>query len=187
VLLARVRLLAPFVPFLANELHEELTGEPAHEWPAVEESFVDPVVEQEEQLVEALTDDVRDIVEVIDEEAERIRVFVAADWKYDAFEQVVETGPDVGAVMGELMSDPAMRERGDAVNEVVADLVESVRGRDEETLSRLGAVDEAAVYATAESFLAREFDAEVSIEAEAEADHERAETARPFRPAVLIE
>jgi leucyl-tRNA synthetase len=80
-----------------------------------------------------------------------------------------------------------MRERGDAVNEVVADLVESVRGRDEETLSRLGAVDEAAVYATAESFLAREFDAEVSVEAEAGAGHERADTARPFRPAVLIE
>jgi len=187
VLLARVRLLAPFVPFLANELHEELTGEPALEWPAVEEAFVDPGVEREEQLVVELTDDVRDIVEVIDEEPERIRVFVAADWKYDAFEQVVETGADVGSVMGELMSDPAMRERGDAVNEVVADLVELARGRDEETLALLTDVDEESVYATAESFLAGEFDAEVSIEREEDADHDRAATARPFRPAVLIE
>ncbi len=187
VLQARVRLLAPFVPFLANELHEELTGEPAREWPAVDEAFVDPAVEREEQLVVELTDDVRDIVEVIDEDPDRIRIFVAADWKYDVFEQVLKTGADVGAVMGELMSDPAMREHGDAANEVAADLVELARSRDKETLGLLAEIDEERVYATAESFLAREFGAEVSIEHEEGADHERAATARPFRPAVLIE
>jgi len=190
VLETRLRLLAPFVPFLANDLHERLTGEPAEDaaWPSVDEAFVDDRVVAEEQLVETLRADVREVVDVTGENPDRIEVYVAADWKRDVFETVREVGPNQGQAMNEVMSDPDLRERGDAVNDLVGDLVELVRERSDEQLETLAAVDEAAVYEDAAAFLADEFDAEVVVADEDGAeDPGRADSAVPFRPAIHLE
>ena len=192
VLETRLRLLAPFTPYLANDLHERLTGVPVEEegWPAVEPDYEDPAVEVRESLVEDLTDDINDIVDVTGTDPEVVRVYTAADWKRDVFEQVVRTGPDVGAVMSEVMSDPDLRERGDEVNQLVQELVDLVRGRDERTLEILREADEREVYADAVAFYEREFDADVRVYAEDAADEDpggKAGDAVPFRPAVHIE
>jgi leucyl-tRNA synthetase len=191
VLRARLRLLAPFVPFMANELHERLTGDPVDDWPAVDPDLESPTVEAQERLIERLADDVGDILDVTGTEPETIRVYVAADWKREVLEQVVETGPDVGAVMGEVMSDPDLRERGEAVNRLVQELVEVVRERDEADLRATLDVDERATYEAASGFLAREFDADVEVYAEDDPDvvdpGGKAGSAQPLRPAVHVE
>jgi leucyl-tRNA synthetase len=188
----RLRLLAPFVPFLTNELHEELTGTPAEDapWPEVDPDLERPTVEVRERRIERLTEDVNDIVDVTGTDPDRIRVYVAADWKGAAFDAVVEAGPDVGAAMSEAMSDPALRERGEAVNDLVGDLVELVRDLDDETVEVLSELDELAVYEAAVPFLEREFDAEVAVYAEDDDPPDpgdRAGNAVPFRPAIHIE
>ncbi|WP_336001577.1 leucine--tRNA ligase [Halorientalis halophila] len=209
VLRTRLRLLAPFVPFMANELHEQLTGEPAEdaEWPEPDPGLEDDAVELRERLVEGLTDDVHDIVDVTGTDPETIRVYAAADWKRSVFETVRERaerssadgasgdsreqGLDVGAVMGQVMEDPDLREKGDAVNDLVQDLVEVVRERDDEELAAMADVDERAVYESAAAFLEREFDADVAVYGEDEDDvvdpDGKADRAVPFRPAVHIE
>ena len=191
VLETRLRLLAPFVPFMANELHERLTGTPAEAvpWPEPVPAFEDERVLAEEELVETLLEDVRDIVTVTGTDPETIRVYTAPAWKRSVFETAVEVGPDVGAVMGAVMDDPAMRERGDAVNDLVVDLVDVVREREADRLETLLAVDEARVYADAASFLGAEFDAEVVVTDASEASGAHAEhaaDARPLRPAVEL-
>ncbi|MFB6194154.1 MAG: leucine--tRNA ligase [Halobaculum sp.] len=192
VLETRLRLLAPFVPFLTNELHEELTGVAAEEapWPEAVDALHDPETSLREERVEVLTDDVRDIVDVTEQDPETIRVYVAADWKRDVFETVREVGPDVGAVMSEAMSDPDLRERGDAVNDVAQELVEFVREAGDE-IDGLARLDERAVYESAADFLASEFDAEVEVYAEDDPEvvdpDGRASGAIPFRPALHIE
>jgi leucyl-tRNA synthetase len=192
VLETRLRLLAPFVPFVANELHERLTGEPAEDadWPEPDPGLETPRVELEEDLVGSLLDDVNDIVDVTDTDPETIRVYVAADWKRDVFDAVREAGADVGAVMSEAMADADLRERGDAVNDVAQDLVAFARERGDETLDGLAAVEETAVYEGARDFFADEFDADVAVYAE-DADPpdpaDRADQAVPVRPAVHIE
>jgi len=193
VLRTRLRLLAPFVPFMANELHEQLTGEPAEDadWPTVDPEFADERTELEESLIEDLTEDVNDIVDVTGTDPETIRVYAAADWKGDVFETVRETGTDVGAVMGQVMEDPDLREKGDAVNELVQDLVDVVRERDDETLALMGKIDEVAVYEEAAAFLEREFDATVEVYVEGADDivdpDGKADSAVPFRPAIHLE
>ena len=188
VLETRLRLLAPVVPFMANELHERLTGEPAEAapWPEVESEFESETVQAEESLVASLTDDVTEVASVTGESPERIDVYVAADWKQGVFERVVETGPDVGRVMGEVMSDPDLRERGDEVNQLVQDLVEVVRGRSDDELATLVSLPEREVYAEAREFFEREFDATVRIVNEEAADDEKASQARPLRPAIRL-
>jgi leucyl-tRNA synthetase len=188
----RLRLLAPFVPFLANELHEELTGTPAEDapWPEADPDLERPTVEARERQIERLTEDVTDILDVTGTDPERIRVYVAADWKRRVFDVVSEVGTDVGDVMSEAMSDPDLRERGDAVNDLATDLISFVRGLDDAALDALDAVDETAVYEAAVPFLEREFDAEVSVYAEDDDPPDPAEKAGdavPFRPAIHVE
>jgi len=208
VLRTRLRLLAPFTPFLANELHERLTGEPVEGWPVPDPDLESETVEARERLIERLIEDVGDILDVTGTDPETIRVYVAADWKREVLAQVIEsaarsaaespsdgsreeTGPDVGAVMGEVMSDPDLRERGDEVNELVQDLVEVVRERDESDLRATLGVDERATYDDAGGFLAREFDADVEVYAEDDPDvvdpAGKAGGAQPLRPAVHVE
>ncbi|PSP64920.1 leucine--tRNA ligase [Halobacteriales archaeon QH_8_64_26] len=192
VLETRLRLLAPFVPFLANELHERLTGTPAEEarWPDPESTPRNERIELEERLVSRLTDDVRDIVEVTGTDPEVVRVYVAAEWKRAVFEQVLEAGPDpdVGGVMSEVMADPELRERGDAVNELANSLIEVVRGQEADREATTD-IDERATYERAGGFLEREFDAEIEIYPEEEAvdPADRASSAEPLRPAIHIE
>jgi len=189
VLRTRLRLLAPFVPFLTNELHEELVGEPveAADWPTVDESLDAPVVEAEEELVESLVDDIREVIEVTGTDPETITLYTAADWKRSVFDVVADVGPDIGAVMGEAMSDPDLREQGDAVNDLAGDLVTTVRERDDAEIDALADVDEASLYASVADFLGDEFGADVVVTPEADADREKAAQAKPFRPAIHIE
>ncbi|MFB6136455.1 MAG: leucine--tRNA ligase [Halobacteriaceae archaeon] len=189
VLETRLRLLSPFVPFLANELHEQLTGEPAEDaaWPEPDPELESARTEVEEGLIEDLTEDVHEVMDVTGTDPDRIRVYTAADWKRRVWETVVETGPDVGAVMGRVMQRDGLRERGDEVNDLVQELVEDVRARDDEELAALEEVTERDVYDSAAGFLAREFDASVDVVAEDETDDERAGQAVPFRPAIHLE
>ena len=188
----RLRLLAPFVPFLANELHERLTGTPAEDapWPTVETDWIDRGVEAAETQVERLVDDIQGIQQslrnadeaVPEADPDRIRVTVAAGWKQSVFETVAEIGADQGAVMGEVMQDPDLRTRGDAVNDLVSELVGFARGRDANDLDALAELDEAAIYEDAAAFLGAEFDAEVVVERETDDGG-----AVPFRPSIDLE
>jgi len=211
VLRTRLRLLAPFVPFMADELHERLTGEPAQDapWPATEPLAVEDPAEDEfarivqqaldaaeidgldarETLIRDLTDDVAEVVDVTGTDPDTVRVYVAARWKRDVFEAVREHGPDRGAIMGAVMDDPDLRDRGDEVNRLVGDLVEFVREHPDPELDALGTIDEEAVYEDARAFLEREFDAEVEIAAEDAAVDDPADKAGdavPFRPAIHL-
>ena len=192
VLETRLRLLAPIIPFMTNELHERLTGEPAEDvpWPEPVPEFDDPAVIAEETLVEDLLSDVRDIVGVTDTDPETIRVYVAADWKRDVFETVRQVGPNQGQVMGEVMQDEQLRAKGDAVNDLVGELVSFVRERDDETLETLAGIDERTVYEDSVDFLEAAFDATVEVYTE-DADPVdpagKASQAQPFRPAIHLE
>ncbi len=192
VLDTRLRLLAPFIPFMATELHERLTGEPidAAEWPDPNADFESTVTELEESLVEGLTDDVRDIVNVTDTNPETVRVYVAADWKHKVLSAVVENGPNVGAVMGDVMQDEDLREKGNDVNQLVQKLVEDVRERPDDQVEVLANVDEVEVYDDAREFFEREFEADVEVYREGDDvpdPEDKARHATPLRPAIHLD
>jgi leucyl-tRNA synthetase len=196
VLRTRLRLLAPFVPFMTNELHENLTGVPVEDepWPEVEPDREDPVVELKEQQVERATDDIRGIQEslrnaeedVPEADPDVIRIVVAADWKRDVFEAVADIGPEVGAVMNEVMQDPSLRERGDAVNALVQELVELARDHDQEELAMLASLDEQDAYESATDFLSEEFNADIDVRSEEAATDDAGSNAVPLRPGIEL-
>ncbi|MEF8772851.1 leucine--tRNA ligase [Halodesulfurarchaeum sp.] len=189
VLRTRLRLLAPIIPFMTNELHEQLVGKPVEDtsWPEPDLALQNDVIENEEEFVEGVYDDVRDIVDVTGTDPETIRLFLAADWKHQVFESVLEVGPDQGGAMRQVMEDPELRERGEAVNDLVGSLVETVRERSGETLDAMAEINEWALYEEAAAFIESEYDATVEVVSETEVDAEKAGQAEPFRPAILLE
>jgi leucyl-tRNA synthetase len=196
VLETRLRLLAPFVPFMTNELHERLTGTPAEDasWPEPDDSLESAAVEARESQIERLTEDILGIQrslanadeDVPEADPDRIVVTVAADWKREVFDAVAEEGGDQGAVMGTVMQNPDLRERGNEVNDLVGELVEFARGRDDDEVAALASLDEYETYEAATAFLSREFDADVEIRLEGD-DAEATKQAIPLRPAVELE
>jgi leucyl-tRNA synthetase len=118
-----------------------------------------------------------------------VRLYVAADWKASVFD-AARDHDDVGTLMSTVMDDPSMRERGDAVSDLAGELLEFTRERDDGALAALAAVDEAAVYEDASEFLGEEFEADVEVYVEDEAEivdpEGRAERAVPLRPAIHL-
>ncbi|ELZ29806.1 leucyl-tRNA ligase [Halogeometricum pallidum JCM 14848] len=196
VLETRLRLLAPFVPFMTNELHERLTGTPAEDapWPEPDASAESAAAEASESQIERLTEDILGIQQslanadedVPEADPDRIVVTVAADWKREVFAAVAEEGADQGAVMSTVMQNPDLRERGNEVNDLVGELVEFARSRDDGEVAALADLEEYETYEAATEFLSREFDADVEIRLEGD-EAEATKQAIPFRPAVELE
>ncbi|ELY79512.1 leucine--tRNA ligase [Natrinema gari] len=188
VLETQLRLLAPFVPFITNELYEQLTGEPVEDasWPTVNEKFDDERAKLQEELIRDLTDDIRDIERVTDTDPDTITLALADKWKHEVFETVVAADFETNAAMEELMTTDETRKRGDAVSDLVSQFVDRFRGRDEAELALLTDINERDVYESAVEFLANEFGASVQIDGGDVPDAD-AEKADPFRPAVHIE
>jgi leucyl-tRNA synthetase, archaeal and cytosolic family len=193
VLSVRLRLLAPFIPYMANELHEQLTGEAAEVagWPEVHPDVQDRQVEAAEAQLQAVIADIEGIQRSLANAAEtvpeadpdRIVITVAAGWKYEVYEAVLAADGDQGAAMSELMADPTMRERGEVINGLVGELITQLRERPQARAASLAAIDEGGVYTDAAGFLADRFDAEVEVVREADADAVRPV---PFRPELTL-
>ena len=177
-----VRLLAPVVPHLAEELWETLDREGfvvEAEWPT---ATVDrETVERRRRLVANTREDVRDIVEVAGiEDPERIDVVVAPDWKYDALSIAIDS--DADNLISELMGEPHIREQGDDAASYGQDL-QANREALQETLS---GDDEYDALRAASWLIEREFDAPVRVERAADADESVVRKAEPGRPAIDI-
>ncbi|WP_128905389.1 leucine--tRNA ligase [Halorubrum amylolyticum] len=177
-----VRLLAPVVPHLAEELWETLDRDGfvvEADWPT---ATVDrETVERRRRLVANTREDVRDIVEVAGiDDPERIDVVVAPDWKYDALSIAIAS--DADNLISELMAESHIRERGDDAASYGQDL-QANREALQETLS---GDEEYEALRAASWLIEREFDAPVRVERATDADESVVRKAEPGRPAIDI-
>jgi leucyl-tRNA synthetase len=174
------RLLAPVAPHVAEEVWD-LLGRggliAAADWP---EADVPEDYDVERHLVEDTRADVRDIVEVAGiDDPEEIVVTVAPAWKHRVLAVAREAGGDV---VGTVMQDDDLRERGEAA----ADYAKDLAGRGGGLPAALPPEREAAALERAAWLLREEFDAEVTVRTAAEAPVEAVEQARPGRPAIDV-
>lgn len=193
VLSTRLRLLAPLIPFITNELHEQLMGQSAEmaSWPAVDDNHINRPLEASETQIGRLVDDIQDIQQSLsnaDEyipaaDPDHIEITTAPSWHRTVFESIVKEGADQAEVMSTIMQNPELRKRGNAVNDLVGELVKFARGRDEKELEALASVNEEETYRRAITFLEREFDATINISQTTDASA----SAIPFRPEIDLQ
>jgi len=201
VLDAWVRLLAPFIPHVAEEAwsamgHTKLVCEAP--WPKPDEKKIDEKAESGEEYLRAVFEDTQRILQVTGIKPKRMVYYTAPAWKWKVYLRVIEateTGrADVGALMRELMRDPALRQRGELVQRFVQKAVQDVLQAASEIRRRrvgLGIVDDSALLKEAASFISQEFEAKVEVYSAEDTNRydpkKRSELAEPYRPAIYVE
>jgi leucyl-tRNA synthetase len=196
-----VRLLAPFTPFLCEELWSILGNNAfvsTAEWPKYDETKIDFKAEETETLIRNLIEDTLNIMKVTKISPKRIYYYVAAEWKWKAYVRLLEAAVsrkiDMKESMRMLMEDPELKGFAKMMAPFISRLVEELNALPEEKKRRLmkaGIVDEMAEICEAKTFLKKEFNAEVIVYREDDQQKYdpkgKAQQAKPFKPAIYIE
>ncbi|WP_232686975.1 leucine--tRNA ligase [Halobacterium zhouii] len=176
-----VKLLAPLAPHVCEECWDEMGGDgfvAEAAWPTPDRDVSDHG--QASRLVDRTREDVRDIVDVAGiEEPTGVDVVIAPDWMYDALE--IARGAD-GDVVGAVMGDEDLRERGEEAADYAKDLAAEAPAIPEP----LGPDRERDTLERAAWLLESEFDAPVRVLDAEEADDDLAGKAEPGRPAIHV-
>jgi leucyl-tRNA synthetase len=196
-----IRLLAPFAPFVCEELWNRL-GETGFvslaEWPQVDDTKVDVIAEEQETLLSDLIDDTLNVLKATKITPKQIFYYTAADWKWRVYQRIlskaVEGEVRVNEIMKELSKDPSLREKMKAVAVFVPKALKAISRLQPERqvrLARIGVVNEKEVIEDASNFLKERFSARIKVcgeEAEGLYDpKQRAGLALPGQPAIYIE
>jgi leucyl-tRNA synthetase len=182
---ALARFVAPITPFLAEELWSMLGEEglvAEARWPEPLQPVPDYRIERE--LVRRTLEDVRGITDVVGIDApERIELVVAQEWKYRAYQIAREADPDA-AVVGRIMADETVRDRGEAAADFAADVADEKPGLE----PALAPETERALFEQAAWLFEEEFGADVVVrQATDDPDDALARKARPDKPAIHID
>ena len=176
-----LKLLTPMIPHFCEEMWDALGHEKRislEAYPEYDASRVDEDALAAEQLLEDVKEDIASISKVLKAEYSEIQLFVAAAWKYTAYETVRQ---DKKNAMKKIMSDPEMRKHGKAVSKFVQKLIKEpmlppVRSKEQE----FEALREI------KSFLEKHFGAKIQVIHEEDSDNKRAELAIPGRVGIAF-
>jgi len=196
-----LRLLAPFAPYVCEELWSAAGKEnfiSLAEWPRADEDKVDVLAEERENLLTDLIDDTLNVLKATKITPSRICYYTAADWKRKVYRNLVartvEGEVKVGEVMKELAKDPILRGNMKAVASFVPKVLKAFSKLPSERKTRLASVElssEKEFIESALGFLEERFTAKVAVygeEDEARYDPKRrAALAVPGQPAIYIE
>lgn len=196
-----VRMLAPFVPHVAEELWHRMGNESyvlSAGWPEAGE--VDSRAEHAEEYLRSLIDDARGVMAILPFKPSKLHVYVCSAWKRDATKFMLESGAERGDY-SKLMRAAIERAAGEGKGvrkEAAAKFLGAfVRRLGEmptwakELVRSEPAFDELDFLEESRSFLERELGLEVHVYSEESAERYdpkgRAQGAEPPRPAIYLE
>ncbi len=193
----RIRLLAPFTPFICEELWSHRGGGgfvSTADWPNCVEEALDDGVEEAVSFLDRIVEDVKNVVKVLKGKPVKVRLYSASKFKVEAYKRILR-----GSSMGEAMK--ALTEEGlnaseagkltKAVKRWTLDMArtpESMRAQHEAFLEEF---DDLTVLKDAESYLEEELNLQVEVYSEEDPQKVdpagRAGRAEPLKPAIHVE
>jgi leucyl-tRNA synthetase len=187
---AWVRLMAPFTPFVAEELHHELGGKglvAQADWPSLLDFPVDEEADLAETLVDRVIEDARNVMKVVKEKKTTLNIFVASDEARAYFAELLSTrqrNENVGAVVKKYA---ALKMPPDRVFKLSYELGEDLASR---VLARKR-LDEHRTLSDAGGFIGQELGIKVKVQkagAKGLVDPgDRSKNALPMKPALYLE
>lgn len=196
-----VRLLAPFAPFICEEIWSMLGNEgfvSLAEWPEYDESKIDLKAEETEVFIKNLISDTINILRLMKTQPKRIYYYTAAQWKWKAYMKILEAAAskmvDMREAMKTLMEDHELRSVAKSLAPFVSRLIEEINTLPKDRKDRLlkaGIIDEITEINYAKTLLKKEFNAEVIVYSEEDRQkydpRGKAQQARPYKPAIYVE
>jgi leucyl-tRNA synthetase len=186
-----IRLLAPFIPFTAEHLWQDLAGEGLVSfapWPAADRSLVSERIELAEELLARTVEDVESIKNLIQITPKSITISLAPAWKRKIFTTIARSANRM-TVIKEIMKDDAMRKRGREATDAAKQCITLIHRLPPQVIEPLAKepINERDVFESAQAFLEKEFGVPVHITDAETSGHVKAATALPFKPAIIIE
>ena len=195
-----IRLLAPFIPFTAEECWSILGKEgfvSLAPWPRPDEELVNEERELEEEILARLMDDIRSIIGVYGKSPEKVILYVAASSKKKILDKALELmSSKPKNPMGELIKwmisqKLAQPKKAPTLAKLILDMLAAYTSSYKPEAVRRVAENELTIYRKAAEFLEREFNAKIEIYREGEKDvydpRGKASSALPLRPGVYVE
>ncbi|MDC4231960.1 MAG: class I tRNA ligase family protein, partial [Nitrosopumilus sp.] len=199
---ARVAMLSPFAPHVAEEMWEKLGNSDLASksaWPAYSKDEVDATTMQSEELLKGTIDDIANIIKITKITPQKIVIYVNSDnMKSKVYRKVlgimVGGQNNMGVVMKELIADPETadaKKMPDYIQKVIKDLHSESEEIKKMKLESDSFDEKEFLSEELSSIGKKEFGVDITVYSESDADiydpKGKARHARPFKPAILIE
>ena len=195
-----IRLLTPFIPHLCEEVWQQL-GEKgfvcSSEWPIYDESSIDLIAEEREDLIRNILEDTNDILKVMKKSPHRIIYYVSAKWKWDVLIKVLdEKSVNIGKIIKQTMQDKEPKveaESKDIVSYIkkTAEMIGRLPPELKDRKRKIGQMDESEIIKNAGAFLEKELNCKIDVYMEDDVNKydpsKRACLSQPNRPGIYIE
>lgn len=196
-----VRLMAPFIPHVCEEIWEEMAGVEAKafgkdayisraRWPEADLGKIDPEAEMAEDLLERTLSDVEEIIRVTGREPVRITLFTTPAWKRAmlkaALEQKEAGSLDVGSIMKTAMALPEVASHKKEAPKYAQRLMKGAHALNSDPLQ----IDEFETLSRERRYLEKTFGCKVAVYSADEPGEDpmkKSRNAEPGRPAIFIE
>ena len=196
-----LRLLAPFAPYLSEELWAKMNNDgfiSLAEWPKMDDKQVDEAAEERENFLIDLIEDTLNILKATKLTPTKIFYYTAVPWKRKVYNKILEETMRGEVMIRNVMKGFAKEEelKGNlgTVSQFVSKVVKILNKIPVDRKSRflkIGIMDEKKIIEAASTFLKDRFNAEIIVYDEESEDRydpkQRAKFAIPFQPAIFIE
>ncbi|MEJ2261345.1 MAG: class I tRNA ligase family protein [Nitrosopumilaceae archaeon] len=199
---ARVAMLSPFAPHIAEEMWEKLGNSEQiskSSWPEHTKDSLDATSIQAEELLKSTINDIANILNVTKISPQKIVIYVNSDkFKFKVYRKILRImvggQNNMGVVMKELIADPQTadaKKMPDFVQKVIKDLHSESEVIKSMKLESTDFSEKQFLSAELSSIGKKEFGVDISVYSESDSDiydpKGKARHARPFKPAILIE
>jgi len=123
-----IRILAPVIPHLAEEIwhrlgHKDFVS--LAPWPEVDEKAIDPEIEIAYQVVEDTIEDANNVLKVLKEKPETLKIIVAPEWKYQVMEDLKQLKPPIDVKDAMSIARNFLKEKGKEARDLVMEFVKA--------------------------------------------------------------
>jgi leucyl-tRNA synthetase len=201
ILDAQIRMLAPVTPHVCEEMWEKMNGKgfvSLTPWPVPSDNLIDINAEEREDLIKDTLEDTLDIIRTTNITPKKIHYYTAASWKWKAYMLALRKSTSAklvqGELMKELMSKNEMKALAKPMAKFIGQIIDEVNHMSPETKKRhlkARTIYEQQTLEEAKDFFKRELNANIVVCSEDDPKRHdpknRAQLAKPYRPAIYIE
>ncbi len=194
----RIRMLAPFTPFICEEIWQIFGNKESiinAEWPNVDQSKIDYEVDEGEVLIKELINDIKNILNVTKIKPNTIYIYTASREKHEVYSYILKSVINGKKSFNEIMRLLINSNQGSYAKrmpETIKKMLDDILSiSDEERIRRSNiSIDEKSIINDALKLLEQEFNAKVIVYNEDDDNiidpRLKAKSSRPFKPSLYI-
>ena len=194
-----IKLIAPFTPFIAEELWEHLGNKgyvSLAQWPEPNNKLIDETSELIEEQVKIIIQDINTILTQYTAKISKIYVYLPSEWKYQIASIIgkqLSTGSDPRSLIKDLMKEPTYKAMSKTLVSFINKFIETYWTLSElhkKMIDKSKVIDKEALESM-KKLIKGEFNADLIIDSEDNPNiydpTKKSARALPFKPAIYVE